>query len=181
MAKLNAERKQLIQNLTHKEMELALLKLAEKKGLYNFLLVNFIDKEAGEEELLEEAKLDIEELRKKIFKGKSQQHRLAKLFNEYSKIIKDFALLCKKKNLEADLVLFALEKHFMEHTKLLGSRNSTFDSKMAIMLKRLVTVVTKKLHEDYKIEYEEQINGYLTILHHKSNHLMSVEKLPERI
>ncbi len=181
MAKLSAEYKEIIRSLPKAELELALLKLAEKRDNFDYLLVNVLDKESGESELLERAKHEIDALRDKKYKGKSTQHRLSKMLVDCGKVITRFSTNCKTKTLEVDLILYVLEKPYNENTKYLGSFHTTFDSKMALLTKKLIGVIEKKLHEDYKMEYEDRVNAYLKILHQKSNHLNSVFNLPDKI
>lgn len=39
----------------------------------------------------------------------------------------------------------------------------------------------KKLHEDYRLDYKDKINGYLEILHKNANHNDTVYDLPLEI
>jgi hypothetical protein len=48
-------------------------------------------------------------------------------------------------------------------------------------VKRLTTLVTKKLHEDYIIEYRDRINGYLQKLHRTSNHIDTIYLMPKAL
>lgn len=62
-----------------------------------------------------------------------------------------------------------------------GTCFTQYDTKVAMIVKRLITIVTKKLHPDYKVEYEDKINEYLQILHRTSNHIDPVYHLPKAI
>ncbi len=181
MAKVGAEYKAIIKQMARAELELAVMKLAEKRENFDYLLVNFLDTESGETELFERAKSSIDTIYEKSYKGRSTQHKLAKMLIDCNKVVSRFSVNCKTKTLEVDLLIYALEKPFSQHAKHLGTKNSTFDSKMALILKKLIGVIEKKLHEDYKLDYEERINSYLTILHRKSDHLLSVSKLPHSL
>ena len=77
--------------------------------------------------------------------------------------------------------MFILEIPFSMNADMFGTCFTQFDSKVAMIVKRLINVVTKKLHEDYKIEYEETINEYLQILHRTSRHIDTVYNLPKAI
>ncbi len=178
MAKVGAEYKAVIKQLTKAELELAILKLAEKRDNFDYLLVNFFDLESGETELFDRAKASIDTLYDKSYKGRSTQHKLAKMLVDCNKVISRFSINCKTKTLEVELLIYVLERPFTQHAKHLGTKNSTFDSKMALTLKKLLGVIERKLHEDYKLDYEEKINSFLNTLHRKSDHLLSVNKLP---
>ena len=54
--------KEQLAQLSKKELAEMVLKLASKRYNYEFLLVNFLDKEGGEQTLFEEAKEDIDTL-----------------------------------------------------------------------------------------------------------------------
>lgn len=181
MAKVGAEYKTVIKQMARAELELAILKLAEKRDNFDYLLVNFLDTESGERELFDRAKASIDILYEKNYKGRSTQHKLAKMLVDCNKVVSRFSVNCKSKTLEVDLLLYLLQRPFTQHAKHLGSKNSTFDSKMALTIKKLIGVIEKKLHEDYKLDYEERMNSYLSILHQKSDHLLSVSKLPKSL
>jgi hypothetical protein len=62
-----------------------------------------------------------------------------------------------------------------------GTCFTQYDTKVAMIVKRLLNIVTKKMHEDYRIEYEETINEYLQILHRTSSHIDTIYNLPKAI
>jgi hypothetical protein len=84
-----------------------------------------------------------------------------------------------KENKEADLLRNLLDDVFENYTDELGTCWTAFDSKLAVTTNRLYNLVTKKLHEDYRIEYRESLNRYLEILHSRSNYLDYVYKMPK--
>ena len=62
-----------------------------------------------------------------------------------------------------------------------GTCFTQYDTKVAIIVKRLLNLVTNKLHDDYKAEYIPFINEYLEVLHRTSNHIDTVYGLPIKI
>jgi len=62
-----------------------------------------------------------------------------------------------------------------------GARVSGYDYKVGLLLKRLITLVTKRLHPDYLIDYQDKINEFLTKLHHTSNRINTIKELPQII
>ena len=62
-----------------------------------------------------------------------------------------------------------------------GTYFTAFDNKTAQILKRLITLVTKKMHEDYLIEYQDKINIYLKKMHKASDFNDYVYELPKKI
>ena len=179
MVGLSKEEKEQIKSLPKKDLENIIIKLATKKENYHYLLVNYLDKESGEQELFQEAKADIDKLCTKRYKGFSEQLQIANLIATCVKRISEFSKVSNKKNLEADLILYALEIPFSYHSGMFGTCFTQFDYKTGLLLKRLITIVTKKLHEDYVEDYRVIINEYLNRLHSTSDHLDSIYDLPK--
>jgi hypothetical protein len=73
--------------------------------------------------------------------------------------------------MEADLLVMILDYSFKNYQDQLGTYFTKLDNKIFITFQRLVTLVTKKLHPDLKIEYEEKIRGYHAILQRECRHL----------
>jgi hypothetical protein len=173
--------KEILLQLHKKELVDMVLKLAAKRYNYEYLLVNFLDKEGGEFTLFEEAKEDINNLRHKEFKGRTVQHQTVKRLNACVKRINEFTVEAKSKKLEADLVLYVLEMQFDQPVEVFGARMSGYDYKVGLLLKRLITLVYSKLHPDYIVDYQDKINTFLTRIHQTSNRIQTIKNLPEKI
>lgn len=173
--------KEQVNELSKKELVDIVLKLATKRYNYEFLLVNFLDKDSGELTLFEEAKEDIDKLFEKAFKGRTIQHQLVKQLNACTKRISEFTIETKSKKLEADLVVYVLEKQFQHKTKVFGARFSGYDYKVGLLLKKLISLVTKKLHPDYLVDYQDKINEFLVKLHATSDRINTIKELPQAI
>ncbi|MDD4970547.1 MAG: hypothetical protein PHT07_14065 [Paludibacter sp.] len=167
-----------VNELSKKELMDIVLKLAGKRYNYEYLLVNFLDKDGGEQTLYEEAKEAIDILSNKEYKGRTIQHQLVKKLNACIKRIGEFTVETKNKKLETDLVLYVLEMQFENPSKVFGARFSGYDYKVGLLLKRLINLVTKKLHHDYLIDYQDKINEFLTKLHHTSDRINTIYDLP---
>ncbi|HPE99175.1 MAG TPA: hypothetical protein PKY63_00785 [Bacteroidales bacterium] len=171
-----------IRQLSTAELQEIVLKLITKdKFAYDFVSSQYINKDFGETELFEKTKKELDLVFTKSHKGFSFQLQLANMLAECIRKINEFTKVSKNKVLEAELVLFVIEVPFSNPDKLLGTCFTTLDSKVAMLLNRLINLVTKKMHEDYRIEYVGKINRYLEILHSTSNHLDSVYKMPKKI
>ncbi len=182
MPRLSKEIKEQITNLSYTELQQIVLKIAAKeKPVYDFLLVKYLDKETGEQDLFEQTKADLDALFRKGYKGFSEQLQLANMLAACIKRINEFTKISKDKSLEADLLVYVLEVPFSLTTNLFGTCFTQYDTKVALILKRLITLVNKRLHEDYRIEYEDKINEYLQILHCTSEHIDTVYDLPKTI
>lgn len=173
--------KEQLTQLPKNELVEMLLKLAGKRYNYEFLLVNFLDKEGGEKTLFDEAKDDIDLLNKKEYRGSTIQKQTVNKLNACVKRINEFTIETKSKKLEADLVLYVLELQFSNPVKVFGARISGYDYKVGLLLKRLITLTTKKLHPDYFVDYQDKINEFLAKLHKTSNRINTIKDLPEKI
>lgn len=103
------------------------------------------------------------------------------MLGAYLKRVNEFTKISKNKVLEANLLMYILEVPFSLTTDIFGSCFTQYDTRVAMIVKRLINIVTTKLHEDYKIEYEDAINEYLKILHRTSRHVNTVYNLPKAI
>ena len=79
--------KEQLAQLSKKELAEMVLKLAGKRYNYEFLLVNFLDKDGGEQTLFDKTKEEIDILCLKEFKGRTIQHQLVKKLNSFHTII----------------------------------------------------------------------------------------------
>ena len=182
MPKISAEIKNQIAALSKIELEEIVTKMAAKeKTVFDYLLVNYFEKETGENELFEKTKMDLDLLFRKSYKGFSEKLQLANMISACVKRINEFSKICKNKHLEADLLMYVLEIPFSLSTNMFGTCFTAYDYKVGLMVKRVITIVQTKLHPDYKIEYAEKINDYLTILHRTSNHIDFIYGLPKSI
>jgi hypothetical protein len=182
MPRLSAEEKAQLKNLPLKDLQQIVLKVAAKeKSIYEYLLVNYLDQESGEQALYEETIADLDLLFSKGYRGFSEQLQLANMLAACIKRINEFTKVSNNKVMEADLLVYVIEVPFSLSTNLFGTCFTRYDSKVAQIVKRLINLVTKKMHEDYKIEYAEKINGYLKVLHRTSSHIDTVYGLPKVI
>ena len=170
--------KEQLSQLSKKELMEMVLKLSGKRYNYEYLLVNFLDKESGEQILFEEAKENIEALCQKEYKGSTIQKRLVNKLNTCVKRINEFTIETKSKKLEADLVFYVLELQFANPSNVFGARVSGYDYKVGLLLKRLINLVCKKIHADYLADYQDKINEFLVQLHRTSNRINTIKELP---
>ncbi len=183
MPRLTKEIKEGIKNLEKSELQEIVTKLAAKdKSILNFIQINYIDKDFAEKDLFEDTKKDLNRLMMKGHRGYTDQLRLANMLTACIRRINEFTKISKNKMLEAELLIILLREPFCEYgVSLLGTCFTKYDNKVAIILQRLVNVVTKHLHEDIAYEYKSEINEYLSTLHRKINYLESVYRLPQEI
>jgi len=181
MAKLNTEIKQQLATLSKEKLLEIVQKLATKKDNFDFLMLNYLDKENGEMDLFNSAMDDINRLFFKRYKGFAEELQLANMLSACTKRINEFTKLSKNKKLEADLLVFVLDEAFSYNSKMYGTCFTAFDYRVGQMVKRLVTILTKKIHEDLVLDYKEKANFYLSRLHATSDFLDSIYSLPKSI
>lgn len=171
-----------ISSLSKKELEKLVLKAAAKdKSFHDYLLVNYFDKEFGEQDLFEQAKSDIDLLFTKRYKGFSEELQLANMLAACTKRIVTFSKICKNKTLEADLILYVLKVPFSMNKDVFETCFTAFNYKIVTLLKRLIAIVQTKIHQDFIMEYRPLINQYLDILHETCEYLDYVNHLPVKI
>jgi len=182
MSRLSAERKEQIKNLSRKELEEIVLKTASKEqSVLDFITINYLDKETGEKDLFDNAKADIDSIFNKRYNGFIEQIKFVKMLPVAMKRVNEFTAVSKNKVLETDLILYVLAVPFSAGESIFGTCFNAFDSKVVQIVKRLIILVTTKLHPDYLADYQDTINSYLKILHQRSGFLDTVYHLPVKI
>lgn len=182
MAKVSDIITSQISNLSKKDLEKLLLKAAGRdKGFHDYLLVNYFDKEYGEKDLFEQAKEDLDVLFSKKYKGFAEELRMAEMLKACTKRIVAFSKVCKNKNLEADLIMYVLEAPFSLPADMFKTCFTAYNYKVVLLLKRVINLLDKKMHEDYKIQYQSKIDSYLKILHSTCSYLDYVNDLPVKM
>ncbi len=182
MPRIPKDIRENIKNLEHQELADIVLKLASKeKWAYDFVTVHYLNKEQGEQALFEEAMADLEVLFSKGYKGFSYELQMANMLTACIKRINQFTQVSKNKVLETDLLMHVLQVPFSLPTQMFQTCFTQYNTKVVSILKRLITLVTKKLHPDYRIEYAPTLNKYLTVLHQVSNHIDMVYTMPASI
>jgi hypothetical protein len=182
MAKIDSNIKQEILLLSKKEMVKLIVKAASThKQFYDYLMVNYIDKANGEQELFIEAKRDMELLFIKPYKGFSEELRLANMLAACNKRINAFGKICKDKSLEMDLIMQVLEVPFSFPPDYFGTCFTRLNQQVYLLIKKAITLYKNKLHQDYHIQYTSKINQYLRVLHGESDYLDYINSLPSSI
>jgi hypothetical protein len=182
MPRLSKEFKQTIKEIPVEELQKLVIHFASKNAeIYDFINLQYVEGENAEEELFEETKEKISD--EMLFPGERGivQKNLAKAITKSVGYINHFVKVSKNKNREADLLRNLLDNVFENYADELGTCWTAFDSKLAVTTNRFYNLVTKKMHEDYRVEYRENLNRYLEILHANSNHLDYVYNMPKSL
>lgn len=182
MPKINAVVKEGVASLTKKDLEKLVLKAATmNQQFHDYLVINYIDPELGEKDLYEACLADLELLSRKSYKGFSYELQLANMLAACNKRIGEFAKVCKDKSLEMNLILKTLEIPFSISTKSFGTCFTKYNYQVYLLVKKALTILKTKLHEDYRIQYAPILNEYLSILHQSSSHLDYIFTMPKSV
>jgi hypothetical protein len=182
MPRLSKDFKTAISEIPADELQKLVLQAASKsQEIYDWINIHYVDKKEAKKQLFIETKdkalgevygyRDHRIIQKSLAKaiGNAVKH-----INYYAKITNDFVG-------EAEVLNSILTFVFERFADDLGTCWTVFDSKLAVTTNRFYNLVTKKLHEDYRIEYHENLNRCLEILHAKSNHLDYIYNMPKSI
>ena len=143
--------------------------------------MNYLDKENSKSKFFEEAMTDLRKLQNKGYKGRSDSQRAANMLMACTKRVKEFEKISKDKIQEVELLMYLLKISFSQYNICFGTYATAFDYKVFTILKRVVNIVTKKIHKDYFINYQSTINKYLKQIHDTSNHLDIIYDFPTEL
>lgn len=179
---LSKEFKLGVQNIPVNELQKLVLKIARgNKEVYDLINLGYLQREEARQDLFEETKVKIQfHLFKLSAKGPVQKS-IAISIGKAVKEINYYAKVTGNKPNEAELLNLLLREVYANFSDELGTCWTVFDSKLGITTKRLLNLVTKKLHEDYLMDYIDDLNKYLKTLHRQSDHIDTIYNLPEKI
>lgn len=181
MKKTIEDIKTAVLNMPLKEKNKLLLQLLRKntEAVQKIYYQNISDKEEMQT-LVENLKVEITDiLNWEYAKGGNTHKNLARGIGNASKEIARFKSVLSPE-LETELNMHLLDIIFSDLSNELGTCWTVFDHKVTQTLSKTLTLVTKKIHEDYRVEFEEQLNNYLFRIK-KASHLDYVYNLPNRI
>lgn len=182
MAKVEEIIKETITKLPRKDLEKLVLKAAQKdRSFHDYMLVNYANKEFGEQDLFDKAKADLEFLFRKSYRGFSEELQLANMLAACHKRINDFGKVCKQKEKELTLIMLVLRIPFSLSTNMFCTCFTAYNHKVYLLLKKTVTLYESKIHQDYRIEFYDMLNEYLVVFHRTSSHLDYVHTLKKSV
>lgn len=182
MAKIDPSIKEGIEKLNRNDLEKLVLKAASlSKQFHDYMLVTYIDSKHGEKDLFEAAKTDLKILFGKSYRGRSKELQLAEMLSACNKRIVEFSKVCKDKSLEMDLIMEVLKIPFSLPPRHFETCFTKFNYQVYLLVKKTITLLKTKLHEDYYIQYAPEINKYLEFLHQHSAYLDYVYDMPKSV
>ena len=168
----SAEFKKAIKQLTDKEKEALLLKAVRRDAeLYDIVAFELL--EIPVEQLVEETSEKIHDLMYGLT-GRSLSKSLTRSLRKSIKEIARFKRVTKNVKGEVDLHLFLLRLIFQNFTGQFDSFYKSFYTATARLVLKTAQLIKKNLDEDYYIEYEDELNEYLEVLHNRKKPLSFV-------
>lgn len=180
MPRLSKDFKKVISEIPADELQKLVLQAASKsQEIYDWINIRYVDGQVAKNQLFKEAKDNaLGEIYAYSDRGIIQKS-LAKAIGNAVKHINYYVKITNDVVGEAELLNSILKFVFESFADDLGTCWTVFDSKLAVTTNRLYNLVTKKLHQDYRVEYRDNLNHYLEILHSQSNHLDYIFSMPK--
>lgn len=152
-----------LENLTEKQNGKLLYQLLKKdKVMIEKLYFKHISTPEVINSRYEEFKKKVIEVLFSNYRTYAEEQAPAKAINEAKKVIKSFTIIDKRPEKEAALHMIILETIFENsYQAQFGTCWTKYDWVVSQTLKRLITLVTKKLHEDYLLDYKPKLDQYL--------------------
>jgi hypothetical protein len=170
--------KEALKQMPRQDLEKLLLKAISKNvGLKNYILVNYVDTTYGEQDLYDKTKQELSVLFTKRYKGFVDELQYAEMLTACHKKIIEFSKVCKKKEYELKLIMFVLEVPFSLHHSCFETCFTNFNYRVCLLLNRAIGVLQKKLHPDYRMEYEPTLKKYIDFLFTHCHYLDCVQNL----
>lgn len=159
-----------VKQLSDKEKEAVILKAARRDAeLYDILSFELLE-EVTVEEVFEQSADKINELLVTAT-GRSLTKALAKALRKAVKEIARFKRITKDPKAEVELHLYTLRLIFSNFTGQFDSYYKVFYTATARLVLRTIQLIRKNLHEDYHLEYKQEIDEYLDLLHKRNKPL----------
>lgn len=169
MPVVSASLKKVIKQLSDKEKEILLIKAMRRDAELHDIIA-FELEEISLEEFSEQANDKIHELLMNAT-GRSLPKALTKALRKAVKEIARFKRVTKDPKAEVDLHVYTLRLIFDNYTGQLDSYYKGFYTATARLLLRTMQLIRKNMHEDYHVEYKEELDTFLDQIHGRSKPL----------
>jgi hypothetical protein len=170
-----------VAKLPRKELE-GLLLMAMKKhaDVFEYVWINYLDKEYGRQDLYEQYLADINGLLAKGYRGRSDELRAAASIDACKKHLDNFTKAGAEKDKALDLALFVLEHSAVGYPDMAGTCFTRYDYAYYMLFKRAKSLYYG-LHSDLQLDYRSRLQAILSKLKRHSSHLNYVYDLEETI
>ncbi|MEQ8415447.1 MAG: hypothetical protein RIB71_13310 [Imperialibacter sp.] len=133
------------------------------------------------EDLFADVKAEIEGAMNVYINYGTLQKNLAKGIQKATQAINRYKAIDRRPEKEGELIMHMLEIIFTEFGNEFGTCWTVFDFRVAQAVSKVVTIVTKKIHADYRMDFEDKINGYIQRLKAVASHNDVIYNLPDKI
>ena len=176
-----ADFKKALARLPDKDKESLLLRAVRRDAeLYDTFAYELLP-DVTLETLYEQAADRIHELFQVAVTGRLLNRSLVKALREANKEAARARRVTKSKQLEVDLGLYALRLIFDNYTGQFDSVYAGFYTGTARLAARLTQLITKHLHQDLWLEYQAELDGFLTGLHERRRSRELKFELPRQL
>lgn len=178
---INKELKLRIADLPQDELAKVVLKWATKdKVLLDYILFTYFREDKPEEEIYNEYLQKINDLALKRYKGFVEEQKAIHYITACNKEIANFEKIVKNNEYSINLILQVIDNSYDSLFARFGTSFEGYEYKISLLLKKIIKILTTKMHEDYMLEYREKVNIHLTRIQ-KSYYLDCVADLPKEI
>jgi hypothetical protein len=170
-----------VSSLSKVDLEKLVLKgMRNNKTYFEFVWVNYLDKEFGEEDLLEKGKGELENLLLKSYRGRCDELRRAAAIDSCKKRIEELYKVARQKDKILELTLYVLENSLAEYPKLAGTCFTRYDYAYYLLFKKGKSIFYS-LHEEIQHEFRGRLQKILLQLKKHSSHMDYVYDLPDEV
>ncbi len=173
-----------LESLTAKQQKKLLYQLLKKDKI---LVEQLYFKHLATSEKLDERFANFEEKVKETlfvpYRAKSDELAVAKAIGAAKKVINDFTKVDKRPEKEVGLLTVILDAVFEDNGNpaRLGTCWRKYDLTVAQTLKRLISILRNKLHEDYLLDFKPTVDKYLIRIKSASGSNDFVYDLPNEL
>lgn len=169
MPVVSSSLKKVIKQLSDKEKEALLIKAMRRDAELHDMIA-FELEEISLEEFSEQTSDKIHELLMNAT-GRSLPKALTKALRKVAKEIARLKRVTKDPKAEVELHLYSLRLIFDNYTGQFDSYYKGFYTATARLLLRTMQLIKKNLHEDYHLEYKDELDNFLNQIHGRSKPL----------
>ena len=176
--------KPYLDSLSNQQKEKLLYQLLKKdKALMQQLYFKHVGKVDQLDERYSMYEEHVQEALTAHYRARVNELAMAKAIGVAKKAINEFTKIDKRPEKEANLLMVILDHVFdiSQNPAAFGTCFTKYDFAVTQTLKRFISVVKNKLHEDFLMDYKERVDHYLSNLKNAANFNDFVYALPDEL
>ena len=171
-----------LESLSDKQKDKLIIQLLKKdKLLMEKLYFKHMASPQEYDQLYEDFKTQIAQKFNTSYRAHSQELANAKAINEAKRVIDHFTKIDKDPIKEAEMLLMILNVVLNQSDANLGTCWTKYDLTVTQTIRRLITVICNKIHEDHLLDFKPKVDKYLKLLKSHSNFNDFVWDLPDEL